>query len=726
MVTGPVAVAFKNSVKARLLYSFRPPRTVNRVPSDSTHPGTPGQGFLHRLGKLTAIHSADLAKTSVVLVVNTLAAAVLGFLFWLLAARTHQPSALGAAAAVLTLLPWVASLAGMGLPETVLRFFATSDHRRALVHRAMSMVLLSAVGSGVLWWSLARSSEALHEVSRSWWLFLVLPLAVVVVALNSLSTATLVASRRSHLVLFETLAAGVLRLVLVPITAGLGSLGMVLSTVSASVVSCLVSLSLSHMVIRSTPRSTGFVFGAETRRFAATNWATSVASLAPRAVVVSIVSWRAGVEAAAWVAVPLMVYPLLVLIPSASSRALNAEASVSPSEFPSLARQMLQSSLLATASLALLTAVFGPFLLGLFGVNYAQESTMLLRLLALSALCSVPNYLLDATLNIRKDTVGFFCTNVIGMILVLVSITIGSGFGPPGIGFGWVVGQLCYTVVGVKMVFRSRDRFWSTDVKAAASAYQFLRNVSQNDSSFQAARPIAPSTALSGLPDFVVILTYGRTGSTVLQAILNAFPNVVVRGENMNLPAFLFKAHAASVRTRSHATPVPLPSNDPWFGAEKVDPDRLLISARRMLIEDVIVPDLGVVLAGFKEVRNTPDHFSSFEEFAAYAGFLASVLPGVRFVLNVRDPEATSKSGWWVSDSSAAAKLQTSRDWLLRLPASGIHGLPSSRFLVLEYEKWSADPEELVPLLRFLGLPEDQALVCKILGRRLSHMRDID
>lgn len=695
------------------------------MPIDSTHPGTPRRGVFHHLGKLTAVHSADLAKTSVVLVGNTLVAAVLGFLFWLLAARIHPPSSVGAAAAVLTLLPWVASLAGMGLPETVLRFFAASDHRRALVRRAMSMVLLSGAGSGVLWWSLARSSEALHEVSRAWWLSMVLPVVVVVVVLNSISIATLVASRRPHLVLHETLTAGGLRLLLVPLTAGLGSLGVVLSTVSASVVSCLVSLWFSLKVINSTPTTTslGFVFGADMRRFAATNWATSVASLAPRAVVVSIVSWRAGVESAAWVAVPLMVYPLLVLIPSASSRALNAEASASPSEFPRLARQMLQSSLLATASLALLTAIFGPFLLGLFGMRYAEESAMLLRLLALSALCSVPNYLLDATLNIRKDKVGFLCTNIIGMSLVLVSITIGSGFGPTGIGFGWVLGQICYTMVGVKMVFRSRDRFWSTDLKAAASAYQFLRNLSQNNSSPAAASSTTNSTTQLGLPDFVVILTYGRTGSTVLQAVLNAFPNVVVRGENMNLPVFLFRAHTAAARTRAHATPVPLPNNDPWFGAERVNPDHVLDSARRMLLEDVISPDQGTVLAGFKEVRHTPDHFASFEEFASYVGFLATVLPGVRFVLNVRDPGPTSKSGWWVSDPSATSKLQTSRDWLQRLPSSNLHGLPASRFLVLEYEKWCMNPEQLAPMLRFLGLPEDESLVRKVLDHKLSHMR---
>ncbi|MHB1068086.1 MAG: hypothetical protein ACYC2Z_11785 [Candidatus Nanopelagicales bacterium] len=31
---------------------------------------------------------------------------------------------------------------------------------------------------------------------------------------------------------------------------------------------------------------------------------------------------------------------------------------------------------------------------------------------------------------------------------------------------------------------------------------------------------------------FVTVVTYGRTGSTVIQAALNALPGVVVRGEN--------------------------------------------------------------------------------------------------------------------------------------------------------------------------------------------------
>jgi len=670
--------------------------------------------LLGSLGLRPAGHSPELARSSLLLVGNTLLAAGFGFFFWLAAARSADPSALGAAAALITMLPWVATLAGLGLPEMLLRFLADNTHPRAFLRRLTFSVAVSSVVSGLLWWVSLRGTASVRAVSDGWELLPLLCVLVLAVTANSLSTAALIASRRSGLVLFETAAAGVARL-LVVLWFPTGSAFLLLcAALAASVLASVVSFVLAFSVaLPADAPGAARPVSPDVRRFSYANWATSLASLAPRALVVSIVSWRAGVEAAAWVAVPLMMYPFLVLIPSASFRALLASASATPAAFPRLARQMLQFSVLCTSLAAAVAAAAAPLVLSVFGARYEQESASLLRLLALAALVAVPNYVLDAALYVRRDRRGVLTVGLLGSLWILFSVFVAAAFAPVGIGYGWLVGQIGYSAIAVSVVFRRSGSHFGVDFTALARAAHYLRGLPP------APRPRSSASSAN----FVMILTYGRTGSTVLQAVLNAHDGVHVRGENSNLAVSLFRATAAARATSAHATPVPLPSNAPWFGAGLLNVDGLLEKCRAIVRDDVLaVPD-DAALFGFKEVRHTPSHFASFGEFAAYVAFLDELFPGARFVCNVRSLADTAASGWWASDPDAPAKLAVAREWIERLPAATEHGLPPDRFLLLDYDRWSDDPSELLPLLEFLDLPPDIDLLRRVLGVRLSHMQ---
>lgn len=608
------------------------------------------------LGLRPAGHSPELARSSLLLVGNTLLAAGFGFFFWLAAARSADPTALGAAA-LITMLPWVSALAGLGLPEMLLRFLADDTHPRAFLRRLTFTVAVSSVISGLLWWVLLRGTASVRAVSEGWHLLPLLSVLVLVVTANSLSTAALIASRRPGLVFCETTVAGVARLLMVLLFPTSSAFSLLLAALVSSALASLVSFVLAFSAALPTdapgaPRPVS----SDARRFSYANWATSLASLAPRALVVLIVSWRVGVEAAAWVAVPLMMYPFLVLIPSASFRALLASASAIPAAFPRLARQMLQFSTLCTSLAAAFAAVFAPLVLSVF---------------------------------------------------------VAAAFAPIGIGYGWIVGQIGYSIVAVSVVFRNPGSLLGVDFSAPVRAARYLRGLSHAPRS----RPSASAA------NFVAILTYGRTGSTVSQAVLNAHDGVYICGENSNLAVSLFRATTTARATSAHATPVPLPSNAPWFGAGLLKIDGLLEKCRTILHDDVLAAPSDAVLFGFKEVRHTPSHFASFGEFAAYVAFLDELFPGARFICNVRGLAATAASGWWANDPDASAKLAVARDWIERLPSAAEHGLPSDRFLLLDYDRWSEDPVELLPLLEFLALPPNVDMLRRILGVRLSHMQ---
>lgn len=659
---------------------------------------------------LDPLHSPQLAKNSAALVVNTLLAALLGFLFWVVAARLHTPAAVGSVAAIVTLVPLLGTLAGFGLPETTIRYLSSSDHPRSFLKKALAASSLAGLLTGLCWWTLSALSGQLLASAPAPYLLPVLVSSVAAAAASSVSTATLIALRRPRLVLVETTVGGLSRLALVAILAPMESFGLLLSSCVGALLLLLASLTIVYRILPVTQGK--HQISREERSFAAVNWLSTMVSLAPRSLVISIVSWRSGPELAAWVAIPLMVYPLLVLVPSASARALYAEAASNPHEYPRLARQTLQTSLLYTSLFAATATIATPLVLAVFGSDYARESTSLLRLLTVASVAAVPNYLIDTTLNIRKDHKGFLAANILGVVSSLVVVTALSPYGAVGIGLAWISSQALYTLAGLAILFRRPGSFLRPDLKSLATALSYLRK--------RGTASVEPTRGLDSLPTLVFIITYGRTGSTVLQSLLNEHVGVSIRGENHNATVELYRAYRALKKTTSHAPPTSLPPSDPWFGANLVSPESALESFRKVVLDDLLDASPGLRMTGFKEVRHTPEHFRDFDELLGYVGFLQELFPSARFVINVRSPELCSASGWWRTDPDAYATLTTSKQWMLDL-----HDrlTPSKSSILMDHDQWSNDPAELLRLQEFLGLPADPAVTSKVLGKKLIHMQ---
>jgi hypothetical protein len=218
---------------------------------------------------------------------------------------------------------------------------------------------------------------------------------------------------------------------------------------------------------------------------------------------------------------------------------------------------------------------------------------------------------------------------------------------------------------------------------------------------------------------FITVVTYGRTGSTALQAALNALPGVLVRGENYSALRGLgsYVQALAETADRHHAGK----PTHPWFGSARLDPTAVLDDLRRHVVDTVLRPTPGTRWLGFKEVRYEPGHFATYDDLLDYLLFLGKLFPGLSYLVNVRDPQAAARSGWWPGNENAEAVLATSRDWLMRAAADlcGMKGLGTA--VLLDYEQWAGDPDIVIAAFAALGLPRDDAAVARAIGRRLDH-----
>lgn len=156
----------------------------------------------------------------------------------------------------------------------------------------------------------------------------------------------------------------------------------------------------------------------------------------------------------------------------------------------------------------------------------------------------------------------------------------------------------------------------------------------------------------------ILIVTYGRSGSTLLQGILNNIDGVLVRGENNNFIYGLYEAYKRLLDTRTHED-VSQPNNS-WYGAGEINLELFLDDSRQM-VKNVLLADKNcdknLVCYGFKEIRYF-EISQQQKDIANYLNFLAKIFPKPALIFNVRNLDDVLKSGWWANMNKAESRAE--------------------------------------------------------------------
>ena len=212
---------------------------------------------------------------------------------------------------------------------------------------------------------------------------------------------------------------------------------------------------------------------------------------------------------------------------------------------------------------------------------------------------------------------------------------------------------------------------------------------------------------------FAFIVTYARSGSTLLQGILNSIPGYCIRGENYSALFYLFVAaqHIEEAHWR-FGTRETHPTNS-WYGADQFDPELLSRYLADAFLNACLRPPAQTRCIGFKEIRYLQSDIPD-ELFAAYLDFLQTVFPGAALIFNVRDVANSATSGWWQDRDPELVKDQLNRAVdRFKSYASG-----RSNCIVFSYDSLISEAEYCKSLFNFLGEPFDLEALVSLLAQR--------
>jgi hypothetical protein len=215
----------------------------------------------------------------------------------------------------------------------------------------------------------------------------------------------------------------------------------------------------------------------------------------------------------------------------------------------------------------------------------------------------------------------------------------------------------------------------------------------------------------SGDLGYVFVMTYGRSGSTLLMGLLNTIPGYLIRGENDDAMRFLYEFHTTCV-ARSQFWPVERMRmrNNPFFGMGDFPVAASIAGARRLALDTLLRPKPDTRVTGFKEIR-----WWRHDDLDAYVAWLRQVFPGARFLLNTRNHADVLKSKWWAKGGDNSAHLADIERRLLetagRLGDAAYH---------VHFDDYVADPATLAPMFEWLGEQYDEDTVRATMSKKHS------
>jgi O-antigen/teichoic acid export membrane protein len=386
-----------------------------------------------RFGGFAAHLRVPLFRSAYALMATTAVTAILGVVYWALAARTYQPSDIGRASAAISMMIFLAGAAQLNLAYALPRLLpvaGASTRRYILRAYAVTVVVAIALAAGFVWLFGDRSFLAEHgrvaPLIGAWYV-----IAVAAWTIFSLQDGVLAGLRKAIWVPIENAAFAAAKVVLlVAFAAAMPRWGLLASW---TVPMLLTLLPVTYLILRrfvpensrSLPRAER-PLGGRVRSYLVAEYAVGTLQLGAFSLVPVIVASSAGLTSSGYFYTAWIVGLALDLALMNITTALTVEGARDEAALARHARLALRLGAVLVVPTALATIVLAPYGLALLGGAYAEHGTPVLRLVAAGVVVRLVGALFIAIARVRRRMRQLVVMEaahfalIIGLTLVLV------------------------------------------------------------------------------------------------------------------------------------------------------------------------------------------------------------------------------------------------------------------------------------------------------------------
>lgn len=409
-----------------------------------------------------------LYRNGYALAFSAVSSAMLGFLYWALAARYYTTEAVGLNAAAIAAMTFLASVARLYLDGVLIRFLPRAGVKAGrLIRYAYFISGMTAAAIGVLFiLGLNFWAPALGFLRTSPALAVGFILGTIAYCIFDQQDGALTGLRQAKWVPLENTLFALAKLVLLVMLAKpLPDYGMFFSwmipvLVSLVPVNLLIFRKLLPRHMRESGEPEAGIGVLQIVQYAGGHYTGYLFLTASLRLLPLIVLQVAGSSAAAFFTLPWMIVTSLRLVTLGMMGSLTVEASRDKTKLVKYSRRALAQTARLLIPVVVFLLIAAPYLLQLFGQSYASEATLLLRLLSLATLPQIVTGLYLSVARVQRWIRGAIAVQASLCVMVLsLSYLFLAEFGITGIGVAWLISQ---TIVALVLFFTQlRPLLWT-------------------------------------------------------------------------------------------------------------------------------------------------------------------------------------------------------------------------------------------------------------------------
>ncbi|MGH2893403.1 MAG: lipopolysaccharide biosynthesis protein [Solirubrobacteraceae bacterium] len=414
------------------------------------------------VARLNNVRQVPLYRSSFALMLTTGLNGILGFAYWVLAARLYPAKAVGIGAGAISAMTLVSSLGWVGLQYVLLRYVPVAGRAQARLVRLSyaAAIAIALVATGIFLAGFARLA-GLGILTKSPLTSLLFAASIVFWVVFSLQDPVLIGLRRAGWVPIENATFGAIKAILLVALAASASAWAILGAWVLGLVGLVLVINVAlfgRLLKRDQTVSPRLPAQRQLVRFATGHHFVAVTAAIPDSLVsLLVLAFMPGAANAYYYSAWAVSFSFRLLAVNMCN-ALIVEGALAESKVRSLVRQVSRLAFVVVIPLVVVVVACADPIMAAFGPQYTHAA----NLLRLFAVALIPFTILNFVIAVERIQeragralliAGASTALTIGLDLWLI-----PSAGLTGAGWGWLIGQMLGAVIAVQLTLRRGAR----------------------------------------------------------------------------------------------------------------------------------------------------------------------------------------------------------------------------------------------------------------------------
>ena len=379
-----------------------------------------------------------LYKNSFYILLTMVIGGLLGFIFWIVAAKLYSQEEVGITTALISAVNLIVILSFLGLDQSIIRFFPEGNRTKIFITSLIAITMATVIFGVIFVAGINIWSPQLSIVKEYLFIFFV---TLVSFSLIQPTSQVFIALRKGNYYFYQNLLMGLRALILfLPF---LGKFGIFISFGLASLISLLFSMyfifkfKIEKFNLKKQLR-VDVNYLKDSFRFSIGNYVFVILITIPGYLLPILVLNVLGSEQTAYYYIAYTIGSVLFMISAAFGTSLFVEGS----HGESLRKNTLKTTFatfIVLIPIAILLFIFGGYILGLIGANYINGLN-LLKTIILSSFFYAVCMIYFSISRVQKNMSDLIVIGLLIFILLIgFSYIFMLKFGIVGVGYAWIV-----------------------------------------------------------------------------------------------------------------------------------------------------------------------------------------------------------------------------------------------------------------------------------------------